>query len=669
MMSNAGALSAVTFAPLLPWPILAALAALAFAATLLAVLRRARGAPLRAAFFILLAAILAGPLLVHETTKPLPNIFLIAVDRSQSMSLSSRTQLANAALADLKSQAAKQPNLQTRIIEVPPESAGGTALFAALTAAIQNIPTSQLAGIAAITDGEISDPPPRTPFDAPLTALIPAGSEETDRELRLETTPAYGLVGQKITIAVSILAHGLNDAGATAPLTVTEDGADIFTGPVPIGAEQNIDIPVRHAGPMVIALATAPLPGEISRLNDGAAFTLTGIARKLRVVLISGNPNQSERSWRLLLKSDPAVELVHFTILRTPSETLDAPPEAIALVPFPVQELFETDINKFDLIILDEFDSAGLLPPEYLTNITTYVQGGGALLVQVGPEFSSPDSLAYTGLAPVLPATPAPPGTITQIFAPAVTPLGARHPVTAPFAGATLAPWQRLEAAAPTSGDTLMTATSDIWPLLILANEQSGRVGMILSDQFWLWTRGGAHDGPALPLLRRVVHWLLREPALESESLTATIENGELTIHRQTLRSSAPSAATVTLPTGVTQNQPLTQTAPGIFSATLAAQTPGTYKITAGGLTSYAAMQAQNAEEFQDLAATAALLRPLAKNIVFLGQTPHPPLAPMLHRQAATEITGTSEIPLLPPLPTMAAAILLLAAAWWRERG
>jgi hypothetical protein len=660
--------STIILFPLIPWPSLAALAALGLAASLAAFWLRARGAPLRAAGFVLLAAILAGPEIVQETTKPLDDIFLIAVDRSQSMSLGNRTQRAGAALAYLKTQAAQEPHLQTRIIDIPAQDSGGTPLFAALAAAAQNIPESQLAGIAAITDGEIADAPPSNPFDAPLTALIPAAGEETDRELRLLSAPAYGLVGQNVTVTVKILDHGVDDSGATAPLTVTEDGTSIFSAETPIGVDQNISIPIRHAGPAVIALAAAPLPGEISTLNDQAAFSLTGIAKKLQVVLISGNPNQSERTWRLLLKSDPAVELVHFTILRTPSETLDAPPEAIALVPFPVQELFQTDISKFDLIILDEFDSSGLLPPEYLANIASYVQSGGALLVQVGPEFSGPDSLAYTGLAPILPATPAPPGTITQSFAPTVTPLGARDPVTAPFAGQNLAPWQRLEAAAPTAGDTLMTATAANWPLLILSNEGSGRVGMILSDQFWLWTRGGPHAGPALPLLRRVVHWLLREPALEPESLAATIQNNQLAINRQTLSAKNPGDAAITLPDGTVQKIPLTETAPGIFSATLPAEQPGIYKITEGALTNYAALQEPNSQEFYDLAATATLLRPLAHHIFFLGQSPHPALKTMLRRQTATEITGTREIPLFPPLPTMPAALLLLAAAWWRER-
>jgi hypothetical protein len=658
----------IEFAPLAGWPALAALAVLCAGAVIAALGLRARGALLRAAGFLVLFAILADPLLVRQTVRPLPDVAIVAVDRSQSMGIGNRAALAEAALQSLQTQAATIPGLQLRVADVPAADAGGTALFASIGGALADIPPAQLAGVIAITDGEIADAPAALPFGAPMTALLAAKGPETDRELRLLAAPSYGLVGKNVNLQLEVFDHGAADEGGAASITITEDGAPVWSGPAVIGAPMSIAIPVRHAGPAVVAAAVAPLAGEISAINDQAAFTLNGVARKLEVVLISGNPNQSERSWRLLLKSDPAVELVHFTILRTPDETLDAPPEDVALVPFPVQQLFETDISKFDLIILDQFDTAGLLPPQYLGNIADYVRGGGALLVQVGPEFATADSLALTPLAPVLPAAPSPPGTITQKFTPQVTDLGARDPVTAPFAGQSLAPWERLETAAPTTGDVLMTGTGDDWPLLILGNEGSGRVGMLLSDQFWLWTRGGAHDGPALPLLRRVVHWLLREPALETEALTAEIANGRLEIHRQTLGPGNPGDVTVTAPDGAVRTLKLGGAGAGAYQAQLPAAAPGVWKVTEGAMTTYAALGETNDEEYQDLAATADILRPLA-NTIWLGQSPTPDLAAMLRRRHATEVTGTRDVPLLPPLPTMVFAMGLLAAAWWRERG
>jgi hypothetical protein len=658
----------VTFAPLATWQALAGLGVLVAACMIAALSVRARGAVLRACGFLLLFGILAGPMLQRETRRPLPDVAVVVVDRSQSMAIGRRAAMAAASLQDLQAQAAKIPGLDLRVVDVPAAASGGTDLFAALNGALADVPAAQLAGVVAITDGEVFDAPAQVPFAAPMTGLVTAKGEETDRELRLLSAPSYGLTGKTVNVSLEVLDHGVDDAGAAADVTVTEDGNAVWAGPVAVGTPMTLAIPVNHAGPAVVAAAVAPLPGEVSAINDQAAFTLNGVARKLEVVLVSGNPNQSERSWRLLLKSDPAVELVHFTILRTPDETLDAPQEDVALVPFPVQQLFETDISKFDLIILDQFDTSGLLPPQYLGNIDSYVQNGGALLVQVGPEFETADSLALTPLAPVLPATPSPPGTVTQKFTPEVTALGGRDPVTAPFAGQTLAPWERFEAAAPTGGDVLMTGTSDHWPLLILANEESGRVAMLLSDQFWLWTRGGAHDGPAVPLLRRVVHWLLREPALEAESLNAQIADGRLTVRRQTLQAANPGDALVTAPDGTTRTLALQPQGAGGYGGAMPAAAPGVWKVTEGAMTTYAALGESNAEEFQDLAATATKLKPLA-NVIWLGQTPHPDFLSMLQRRRATQVTGTRDIPLLPPLPAMIWAVGLLAAAWWRERG
>jgi hypothetical protein len=498
--------------------------------------------------------------------------------------------------------------------------------------------------------------------------LLTAQAPETDRELRLLDAPAYGLVGKTVTLKFVILDHGVDDSGTSAGVTISVDGTIIATPQVTIGQPSSVEIPVTHAGPATIAVVVEKLPGEISRINNQTAFTLNGIHKRLNILLISGSPNQGERSWRLLLKSDPSVQLVHFTILRTPGETIDADPEDLALVPFPVHQLFETDIGKFDLIIMDRFDAAGLLPASYLGNIADYVQNGGALLTEVGPEFASPDSLAFSPLSVILPAAPVDPGTITQQFTPQITALGARHPVTAPLAGLTLPPWYRMEAATPASGDVLMTGAGNA-PLLILGDAGKGRIGMLLSDQLWLWTRGGRHEGPALPLLRRIVHWLLREPALEAENLTATIRGDQLVVDRQTIMAGDPGPATITAPDGKTSSLSLVQTAPGHFTGSMLvpAQSFGVWKIAQGKLAAFAASNAANTMEYQDLAATDEILRPLSRNLIWLGKDPHPTLAPLLTPRHAAQVTGTRDIPLLPPLPALLAVITVLFAAWWRE--
>ncbi len=658
----------ITFSPLLAWPLCLGLGIACAAAIILALIVRARGAFLRAGGFAFLFLIISGPDYVQQTRRALPDIITVAIDQSQSMAIGNRSALAASALKNLQAQAANIADLEMRVLDVPASADSGTPLFSALDNAMADIPLPQRAGVVIITDGEISDAPAANPFGSPLTALLTAKGEETDRELRLNNAPSYGLVGQTVSLNFTVIDHGADDSGVMVPVTINANGAQIWSQSVPAGNPVSVNIPVRHAGPATISVQAAPLAGEVSAINNQAAFTLNGVRKRLEVLLVSGNPNQGERSWRVLLKSDPAVQLVHFTILRTPGEMMDALPSELALVPFPVEELFNSDIGKFDLIILDQFDSSGLLPPQYLANIANHVRQGGALLVEVGPEFVTDGSLAYTPLGPILPAVPAAPGTIIQGYTPTITDLGSRHPVTSPFAGSTLAPWYRQEIVTPTSGEVLLSGIDNA-PLLILASAGQGRVGMLLSDQFWLWTRGGAETGPALPLLRRCVHWLLDEPALEAEALTASIENGRLEVSRQTLATSYPGDASITAPDGSRLSLKLQQAAPGRYTGTLPADQPGMWQIRQGGLVTDTAQAVENAAEFQNLAATAAILGPLSNNIVWLGQNPTPALAPMLQRRRASEVTGARDVPLLPPFPTMIFALALLSAAWWRERG
>jgi hypothetical protein len=656
----------ITFSPLLPWAVVATLAVLTLLPCLLALATRRRGGLLRLAGFALLVIILAGPRWVEHTAQKLPDVALVLVDQSASMDIGTRHAMAARALAALRASAGT-----TRLIvaNIPPAESGGTQILPALHQALANIQPDQLAGTIAITDGEIADAA-GLPHDAPFSALLTASGEETDRELRLDNAPSFGLVGQTLPLRLTVFDHGADDAGTIVPVTVTEDGQPVATASAIVGQPLSVSLPVRHAGPAVIVASAPPLIGAVSAFNNQAAFTLTGIHKRLNVLLVSGSPNQGERAWRLLLKSDLAVQLVHFTILRLPGEPLDADQRDIALVPFPVRELFETDIGKFDLIILDQFNANDLLPPQYLANIAAYVQSGGALLAEVGPEFAGPESLAGSALGPVLPAIPAAPGTVTGDFSPVITPLGARHPVTASFASQKLAPWGRMEVATPSPGSLVLMAGADNLPLLVLGRAGKGRTGILLSDQLWLWTRGGAHAGPALPLLRRLVHWFLHEPALEAEALTATVAHDRLSIDRRTLSPSYPGDATVIDPDGQSQTVPLTKTAPGRYTATLALKkSTGVWKVSEDGDTAYAVAAPENTAEYHDLAATASNVRGVAQNIIWLGHDPAPALGPLLTHRHAEQITGTSSLPLIPPLPALLVALALITAAWWRENG
>lgn len=666
----------ILFAPLIPVPALAGLTAMAVLIAGIGLFRRARGGVLRAAGFALLLIVLAGPRWQVQTTTPLADIALLLRDRSPSMRIGDRTALADAAFHHLVR--TLPPATRLRVVTVTGKHHDGTRLFAAMKTALSSIPPDRLAGVVVLTDGEATDHPIALPAGVPLAALIAARHDQTDRALTLIAAPRYGLVGHHVALRFVVRDHGVADRGTPIPVTVSVDGKPTVRMMAPAGTPVTVRLKIAHAGTSVVAVAAQKLAGEISVANDQAVFDLAGVRRRLTVLLIAGSPNPGLRTWRLLLKADPAVRLVNFTILRMPDEALAAPVHDMALIPFPVNQLFSRDLGKFDLIILDQFANDGLLLPPYLANITSHVRAGGALLIEAGPEFEGGNSLANSPLAPILPARPADGGTVTGRFTPALTAKGRRDPVTSPLAAKPVGAWYRYERVQKIRGASLLQAPADgasaAAPLLILAHAGRGRVALLLSDQFWLWARGAlAHDpamaGPAAPLLRRTVHWLLGEPALSGRQLTARIADGRLTIERRSLQGGPAGSAQVTDPAGKSTTLALHRIAPGRYAASIRADAPGVWQAKAKNLAAYAGASNDDPTEQADLAATDHIFAPIATHIVWLGKTPKPDWSGLLRQRHAALVTGARTITIPPAIPAAVLALALIAVGWWRERG
>ncbi len=690
-------IAAFAFAPALPVWLLVLLGLVALAAVVPAMLRRARGWPWRALALAVLMGWLAGPRLVSETWRTLPDIAILMLDKTASMQVGNRAALAAAAAARLAAEAQRLPGLELRTVSVPDSPAGGTRLFAALDRALAEVPRGRLAGVIAITDGEVDDVPAagKNPLgSAPLSVVIPAKGEETDRSLRLLAAPSYGIVGQDVTLEAEIQDHGVARPRGSAALTIRRDGQPPQTVTVPVGQPVHIPIAITHAGPTVVALNVGTLAGEVSTLNNSAAVTINGVRQRLRVLLVSGEPNPGVRAWRRLLKSDPAVDLVHFTILRPPDKEDNTPLNDLALIAFPAHELFVDKLDRFDLIIFDQFQDDGLLPPVYLGNIADYVRRGGALLVTAGPEFAGPDSLAETPLAAVLPARPAgdtPASVVIGRFIPRLTAIGGRHPVTAGLPGAptdrsaipSWGPWYRYDATAGVVGQVLMRTPSGA-PLLVLNEVGKGRVAMLLSDQQWLWARGHDGGGPQAELMRRVAHWLMKEPALEANAITAQIDHGRMTIERRTLAADAGGKATVTAPNGRRTDVELTTTGPGRASGESLAGLPGVWRVSRGRQAAFVAAGAADPLEMADLRATASRLGPLVRasggGVDWLERGGVPALRRVergalaggkgwigLVDNHAHLVTGITSVPLLPSWAALPLLIGLMIWAWRRE--
>jgi hypothetical protein len=578
----------------------------------------ARGAWARALAFAALLLVLANPLVVHENREPLSDVAVIVLDRSQSMQIGTRQHDAEAAAAELKARLKREPNLELRSVAVSTNPAGedtGTQAFTALNAALADVAPSRVAGAFLITDGEVHDAPAK-PRVAPLQVLIAGKRGENDRKLTVVDAARYAIVGNEAEIVVRVDDLGGGKPG-TARINLRIDGAAAGARDVALGRNTPITVAIGHEGESVVEIEAEPGPAELTLQNNRAVATINGVRDRLKVLLVSGEPHAGERVWRSLLKGDPSVDLVHFTILRPPEKQDDTPLKELALIQFPTRELFQEKLDGFDLVIFDRYGERGILQLGYFQNIAGYVYDGGALLVSSGPEFAGFMSIYRTPLAAVLPAQPT--GEIvTKPFKPMLTAAGLAHPVTRDLPGANgenSAPswgrWFRLIGAQKVTGETVMSGPGDK-PLLVLDRTGKGRVAELLSDQGWLWARGFEGGGPEAELLRRLAHWLMKEPELEEEKLTASIAGGDLTVERRTM-AGEPQPVTTTDPSGHQTPVVLTKIEPGIWRGSLKADALGLYRVSDGKLSAVAAAGPLNPKEVADMRATDRILAPVVE--------------------------------------------------------
>ena len=685
----------ITWDPLLPLALLAGLAVLAALVVGFALWRRARGAIWRGLGAAAVLGVLANPTAVQEEREPLPDIALVAVDRSASQDIADRPAQTRAIRDELDERWPKLANTEVRMIEAGDKQAEagrkGTQLFADVERALSEIPGDRLAGVVVVSDGQIHDVPDkaaRLGIDAPVHLLMTGEPDEGDRRLTVSDVPSYGIVGKSVSVTVTVEDLPEPDARRTAELRIARDGGQPKRLRVPVGEPQVVEVPIDHRGRTIVEMSVAEGPRELTMANNRAAVAINGVRDRLRVLLVSGEPHPGERAWRHLLKSDPSVDLVHFTILRPPSKQDGTPINELSLIAFPTRELFEVKIDEFDLIVFDRYRRRGVLPQLYLANVAEYVRNGGALLEAGGPSFAKRMSLFRTPLGDVLPGAPT--GNIfEQAFRPEVSELGRRHPVTASLpkaGGANANPqwgrWFRHIEARTRGGDVLMRGVND-QPLLVLQRVGEGRVAQLLSDHAWLWRRGYDGGGPQAELMRRVAHWLMKEPELEENDLRAEVQDGQLTITRRSLET-GPKEVTLTRPDGSTRTLTLEPTDPGRAKARVKADEIGMYEVSDGDQTALAAAGALNPKEYRNVRASAEKMRPLVEatggGVAQYAVDGVPRLRKVdpgrqrsgagwfgLQSNDAYRVTGVARMPLLPPLAGLILVGVLILLAWFRE--
>ncbi|MBL8808407.1 MAG: hypothetical protein JNN22_16290, partial [Rhodospirillales bacterium] len=692
----------LAFAPLVPWAWFAVLAALAVLALGYAFLVRARGAAWRAAAAAGLLLAIANPLAVVEERKPLTDIGLLVVDESDSMKIGERAARVDRAATAIRERLAREKDFELRIVRAGSGGQDGTKLFEALERALADVPRNRIAGVALLTDGQVHDAPKgerdeiqRLNLPGPVHGVIAGARGEVDRRLVLEQAPGFAIVAKPQTMTIRI-DEGTGPRGAAAGaraearVDIKRDGQPFRSVRVPVGTSVPLEFQLDKAGQTIFEIEVEAGPRELTLENNRQVVVVNGVRDRLRVLLVTGEPHPGERTWRNLLKSDPSVDLVHFTILRPPEAQDFTPVNELSLIAFPIRELFEVKLNEFDLVVFDRYRRRDVLAPVYLDNIVRYVRRGGALLISVGPNFSAPNSLFNSPVGQIMPGVPTG-QSFEEGFVPTLSAVGRRHPVTADLPGAEGSTpewgrWFRHIDTEPRRGQSLMNGAGER-PLLLLDRVGEGRVAQLMSDQIWLWARGFDGGGPHAELLRRIAHWLMKEPELEENDLKARVAAGRVEVERRAL-DPVTTPVTVTEPDGSTRELRLVETRGGRQISSFAPTRPGLYRFTDGERQTLAAVGAVNPAESADVRASETLLKPAADAtggaVVWLadgipdvrrvrpgremgGSAPGGRGWIGFKANGDYVVTGVAQTPLMPGLLTFLLCLGLLYAAWRQE--
>ncbi|MBK9079841.1 MAG: hypothetical protein IPL91_12295 [Hyphomicrobium sp.] len=707
----------IDFAPLLPGPILWALVAAAVVLVAVLLLRRSRGAWLRLAALAAMLAALFNPTLREEERESLANVAIVVLDESTSQQLAGRPEQTAAIKADLETKFAKIKNLQIKWVSGARPSdtaAAGTNLFADLNAALTDTAPDRIAGVLFVTDGQVHDVPKSAQslgFNAPIHTLLTGAKGEFDRRIEIIEAPKYGLVGEDRVVQLAVRETGKAPAqSAPVTLKVRREGKPDEIIRTEIGRTNKVAMAFPHTGTNIVEIELDPTPGELTPANNRVVVAAEGVRENLRVLLVSGEPHAGERTWRNLLKSDAAVDLVHFTILRPPEKQDGTPINELSLIAFPTRELFVDKINDFDLIIFDRYQHKGILQLLYYENIARYVERhGGAVLIAAGDDYAGNFSIFKTPLGSVLPASPT--GRVIETpFRAKITAEGAKHPVTMRLPGSispqladasaepTWGRWFRQAEVRAEHGTVVMSGAEDK-PLLILDRKGAGRIALLTSDHAWLWARGFDGGGPHTDLLRRLSHWLMKEPDLEEERLIATSKGLKLSLER---RSMLDNVGTVKLlgPGGETSEVKLEPTAAnsGAWRATVDVKIPGLYKAETAGprttLTAVANAGVEDPREMSEVTATEDKLKPIAdatgggvfwtKSTGLLASAAPSIDVPRISMMSNAKVMagsgwlglrdreayltrGVKLTPMFTGLAALSALLALIALAWWRE--
>ncbi len=448
-----------------------------------------------------------------------------------------------------------------RPLEKPGTLLGRSDLTSALHA-IDAAPEERFETVVVVSDGRLDDPlegaakdvasilhvPIHTiattkeaPADASIRRVTAAGAAvaHVPMPLRIEVGCGGGLACDELTVTARELHHDGAPTLLASGLAHVKDGSAIV----------ELSITLERAGHRVVEIALSGASGDTIPENDRRLVSFDVARERVRVLHVAGRPTNDVRALRQWLKGDASIDLVAFFILRTPTDNVNASQDELALIPFPVDELFSEYLPTFDAIILQDFDAQPYGLEKHLPALASYVRSGGGLVMVGGPNSFVAGGYAGTSLAEVLPvkldtardATAAD----TAPFTPQWTDMGRAAPMLGPLRnlvddalpdmpGVNVVEDARPGALVLWSHPRLRTKSGHAMPVLTVSDIGNGRSIALGVDGGWLFTfsdlgvrtSGRAHGA----LWDGLLGWLMRDPRFEPAQIeNATCVAGEPT--------------------------------------------------------------------------------------------------------------------------------------------
>ena len=677
-------MNSLNFYPFIPINLLLILILLSLSVIFVGFKLKAPGNIFKATLICLILLSIANPTMVSENRENIPDTVALILDLSPSQNINNRKSIAQSTYNSIKNELEKISNLDIRLKTINGKK--GSKLFEPLASMVGDISSDRVAGAIIITDGQIEDAPSileNYNFKAPINIILTGEKQEKDRRLIIESSPRFGIVGEEIKIDIKVEDISANTPNALVTINMNDEIEQSRS--IPIGEVVTITMPLERAGITSLNIEVEPGKEELTLQNNKSVIEINAIRERLKVMLVSGEPNMGLRSWRNLLNSDPSVDLVHFTILRPPNKQDLTPVGELSLIPFPSRELFQANLNDFDLIIFDQYHLRGILPQFYLKNVVEYVVNGGALLDASGPAYAGPYSLSLSPLQNILPTEPTG-DIIVQEFIPIMTKDGERHPVTANLKdniNSNWGPWYRMVEGLTIAGDVLLEGP-DARPLLVLNRVGQGRVAQILSDQSWVWTKSGVNKGPQADLLRRLVHWLMKEPELEENELSAKVDNDTILVTKNSLNLDKKPIIS-TSPDNIKEEIFLEDIGKGKQIGKILSPKEGTWKFSSGNSQISLIVGNSNSSEYLDVRTTDNIVKPIVSytsgSINWVNNEKNIPKIKHIKKNTLTDnskniqliknekyyVKNIQQSSLTPWYFVMIFSLILLFLSWYRE--